>query len=135
MGLDGKTGGSRGSGGPSLCGWQRMEPGGCQQPEERRGRCPQLVPAIINVIGFCEPPVVCSIPGEVSMRFRRLLLFGLLGVAIILAALIGGFIATLPLRVRIALADEQTFIFDEMRIKAEQADTAKALGCLEYTLR
>ncbi len=43
--------------------------------------------------------------------------------------------ATLPLRVRIALADEQTAIFDDMRVKAEPADAAKALDYLEYALR
>ena len=69
------------------------------------------------------------------MRFRRVLLFGLLVAAIILAVLVGGYLATLPLRVRIAFADEQTAIFDDMRVKAERADAAEALDYLEYTLR
>jgi hypothetical protein len=69
------------------------------------------------------------------MRFRRVLVFGILVAAILLAVLVGGYLATLPLRVRIALADEQTAIFDDMRVKAERADTTKALNYLEYTLR
>ena len=69
------------------------------------------------------------------MTFRQVRLYGLLVAAILLAALIGGFLATLPLRVRIALADEQTAIFDDMRVKAEPADAAKALDYLEYALR
>jgi hypothetical protein len=69
------------------------------------------------------------------MSFRRVLLFGLLVTAITLAVLVGGYLATLPLRVRIALADEQTAIFDDMRVKAERADATEALDYLEYTLR
>ena len=69
------------------------------------------------------------------MRFGRVLFFGLLVAAIVLAVLVGGYLATLPLRVRIALADEQTAIFDDMRVKAERADATEALDYLEYTLR
>jgi hypothetical protein len=68
------------------------------------------------------------------MRFRQVLLFGLLVAAIIFAVLVGGYLATLPLRLRIALADEQTAIFDDMRVKAERADATETLGYLEYTL-
>ena len=38
------------------------------------------------------------------------------------------------LSVRVALADEQLAIFDEMRIKASRSDPAEAVGCLAYVM-
>lgn len=38
------------------------------------------------------------------------------------------------MKIRVAFAGEQTEIFDDMRAKALQSDTAGAAGCLEYVV-
>jgi len=64
--------------------------------------------------------------------YKRLAL--LLGILTLALAAVGS-VATVryaQLRLRLMLADEQTRIFEEMRLRALKADTSEALDCLQY---
>lgn len=62
-------------------------------------------------------------------------LYFFFGVVFLLIVLLGKcFWDHLWLTVRVALADEQTLIFDDMRIQALQSDPVKAVDFLEYAL-
>lgn len=52
-----------------------------------------------------------------------------LGLLLLTTAL---FVGYAPLKLRLALASEQTQIFEEMRTKALKSGVAEAAGCLEY---
>ena len=51
-----------------------------------------------------------------------------------IAVAVASFAGYMMLSVRIAFADDQTWIFDEMCEKARGSDALEALGCLEYTV-
>jgi len=70
------------------------------------------------------------------MRYLRLWIIVLSVLAcVLMTALIGCGIRTVNSTVRIALADEQTGVFEEMQLKAIGADPTQAVGYLEYTVR
>ena len=69
------------------------------------------------------------------MRSRRSKLILLWSGMVLLISFIGyREIAQAPTRIRIAFADEQTAIFEEMREKVERADPAEATNYLRYAV-
>lgn len=67
---------------------------------------------------------------------RRKFLIRALFVVCVAGTVAGGFgwALYLPLSFRVALADEQTRVFDDMRSQALAGDVAQAAGCLRYVV-